>query len=263
SRLTLAAALAVAVAVAAGAAATYLIVRSELRDEVDSSLRDRVASAVAIVPARARRLLTIPRLPPPAFGGAPGYVQLVTALGTGVARAALAPLRQLSEAASQVTRTRDLSRRVEATGRDELGRLAASFNTMLGALDESMRAQRQLVADASHELRTPLTSLRTNLELLERGQPTDPVERQQLLGDLVTQMERLTTLVGDLIEVARDEETPMPFEQLQLDEVVHEVVDDVSFRYPKVRFNVTSAPSSINGVKVRVARAITNLLDNA
>src|SRR5207248_10962871 len=46
-------------------------------------------------------------------------------------------------------------------------------------------------------------------------------------------------------------------------EVVHEVVDDVSFRYPKVRFNVTASPSTINGVKVRVARAITNLLDNA
>jgi two-component system sensor histidine kinase MprB len=134
---------------------------------------------------------------------------------------------------------------------------------MLGQLETSLRSQRQLVADASHELRTPLTSLRTNLELLERGQPADPIERQQLLGDLVTQMERMTTLVGDLIEVAREEETPMPFEELKLEEIVHEVVDDVSFRYPKVHFNVTSSPSSINGVKVRVARAITNLLDNA
>ena len=182
------------------------------------------------------------------------------------------PLRPIDAALGQtrllliveeVTKTRDLSRRVAARGRDELSRLGTSFDAMLGQLETSLRSQRQLVADASHELRTPLTALRTNLELLERGQPTDPVERQQLLGDLVTQMERLTTLVGDLIEVARDEETPMPFEELKLDEVVHEVVDDVSFRYPRVRFNVTSSPSSINGVKVRVARAITNLLDNA
>jgi two-component system, OmpR family, sensor histidine kinase MprB len=55
----------------------------------------------------------------------------------------------------------------------------------------------------------------------------------------------------------------MPFEKLQLEEIVQEVVDDMSFRYPKVHFNVTSLPSTINGVKVRVARAITNLLDNA
>jgi len=194
---------------------------------------------------------------------AAGAILLAAGLGALIGRAALAPVKRLTATVEEVTKTRDLSRRVAERGRDELSRLGTSFDAMLGQLETSLRSQRQLVADASHELRTPLTSLRTNLELLERGQPTDPVERQQLLGDLVTQMERLTTLVGDLIEVARDEETPMPFEQLQLDEVVHEVVDDVSFRYPKVRFNVTSAPSSINGVKVRVARAITNLLDNA
>jgi len=194
---------------------------------------------------------------------AAGAILLAAALGALIGRAALAPVKRLTATVEEVTKTRDLSRRVAAQGRDELSRLGTSFDAMLGQLETSLRSQRQLVADASHELRTPLTSLRTNLELLERGQPTDPVERQQLLGDLVSQIERLTTLVGDLIEVARDEETPMPFEELQLDEVVHEVVDDVSFRYPKVRFNVTSSPSPINGVKVRVARAITNLLDNA
>jgi len=194
---------------------------------------------------------------------AAGAILLAAALGALIGRAALAPVKRLTATVEEVTRTRDLSRRVAAQGRDELSRLGTSFDAMLGQLETSLRSQRQLVADASHELRTPLTSLRTNLELLERGQPTDPVERQQLLGDLVSQIERLTTLVGDLIEVARDEETPMPFEELQLDEVVHEVVDDVSFRYPKVHFNVSSSPSTINGVKVRVARAITNLLDNA
>ncbi len=194
---------------------------------------------------------------------AAGAILLAAGFGALIGRAALAPVKRLTATVEEVTRTRDLSRRVAAQGRDELSRLGTSFDAMLGQLETSLRSQRQLVADASHELRTPLTSLRTNLELLERGQPTDPVERQQLLGDLVSQIERLTTLVGDLIEVARDEETPMPFEELRLDEVVHEVVDDVSFRYPKVHFNVTSSPSSINGVKVRVARAITNLLDNA
>jgi two-component system sensor histidine kinase MprB len=176
---------------------------------------------------------------------AAGAILLAAGLGALIGRAALAPVKRLTATVEEVTKTRDLSRRVAAQGRDELSRLGTSFDAMLGQLETSLRSQRQLVADASHELRTPLTSLRTNLELLERGQPVDPVERQQLLGDLVSQIERLTTLVGDLIEV------------------VQEVVDDVSFRYPKVRFNVTSSPSSINGVKVRVARAITNLLDNA
>ena len=192
-----------------------------------------------------------------------GAILLAAILGLLIARTALAPVKRLTKTVEEVTRTRDLSRRVAASGRDELSRLGTSFDAMLGQLETSLRSQRQLVSDAGHELRTPLTSLRTNLELLERGQPSDPVERQQLLGDLVRQMERLTALVGDLIEVARDEEAPMPFEELRLDELVHEVVDDVSFRYPKVHFVVTAAPSTVRGVKVRVARAITNLLDNA
>jgi two-component system sensor histidine kinase MprB len=194
---------------------------------------------------------------------AAGAILLAGALGAFVGRAALAPVKRLTTTVEEVTRTRDLSRRVAAKGGDELSRLGTSFDAMLGQLEMSLRSQRQLVADASHELRTPLTSLRTNLELLERGQPEDPLERQQLLGDLVRQMERMTSLVHDLIEVAREEDSPMPFEELRLEDVVNEVVDDMRFRYPKVRFNVTSAPSSINGVKVRVARAITNLLDNA
>jgi len=196
-----------------------------------------------------------------AFAG--GAILLAAALGALIARAALSPVKRLTATVEEVTRTRDLSRRVAAQGRDELSRLGTSFDAMLGQLEVSLRSQRQLVADASHELRTPLTSLRTNLELLERGQPADPAERQQMLADLVTQMERLTSLVGDLIEVARDEETPMPFEKLRLDDVVAEVVDDMKMRYPRVRFAVTAAPTTVNGVKVRVTRAITNLFDNA
>jgi two-component system sensor histidine kinase MprB len=84
-----------------------------------------------------------------------------------------------------------------------------------------------------------------------------------MLGDLVLQMERLTALVGDLIEVARDEELPMPFEELRLDEIVDEIAHDVRMRYPKVRFAVMAKPSTVRGVKVRIARAVTNLLDNA
>jgi two-component system, OmpR family, sensor histidine kinase MprB len=192
-----------------------------------------------------------------------GAIVLAAVLGLAITRTALAPVKRLTATVEEVTRTRDLSRRVAARGRDEISRLGTSFDAMLSQLERSLRSQRQLVSDASHELRTPLTALRTNLELLERGQPADPVERQQLLGDLVVQMERLTTLVGDLIEAARDEEVPMPFEELRLDEVVHEIVDDMKMRYPRVRFAVTATPSTVPGVKVRVTRAITNLLDNA
>jgi two-component system sensor histidine kinase MprB len=192
-----------------------------------------------------------------------GGVLLAAALGALVARAALAPVRRLSLVVAEVARTRDLSRRVAAGGTDELGRLAASFDVMLGALESSLRQQRQLVADASHELRTPLTSLRTNLELLARGHPSDEVERRAVLGDLVAQIERLSTLVADLIDLARDEEAALPVEELRLDELVEDAVAGVRARYPGVRFAVTAEPTVVSGVRSRISRAVTNLLDNA
>lgn len=192
-----------------------------------------------------------------------GGIVLAAALGALVARAALGPIKRLNLTVEEVARTRDLSRRVAATSNDELGRLAGSFDTMLAALESSVRSQRQLVADASHELRTPLTSLRTNLELLARGQPTDEADRRHLLGDLVSQIERLTTLVSDLIDLARDEDAPLSVEAVQLDAVVASAIKDVGSRYPHVRFTLQAAPSSVQGVHSRIARAVTNLLDNA
>lgn len=192
-----------------------------------------------------------------------GAALLAAILGALVARAALAPVRRLTATVEEVTRTRDLSRRVGLTGTDEIARLAAGFDSMLTALESSLRSQRQLVADASHELRTPLTSLRTNLELLERGQPADPAERLQVLRDLVSQIERLSTLVADLIDLARDEEAHLPVEEVRLDEVASTAIDEMRARYPHVRFSVVTEPTIVRGVRSRLARAVTNLLDNA
>ena len=195
-----------------------------------------------------------------------GGVALAGALGTLVARGALTPVRRLTNIVEQVSRTRDLSQRVASASPDELGRLAASFNVMLGELEQSIRQQRQLVADASHELRTPLTSLRTNLELLERGQPTDPAERQQVLGELVGQTERLSTLVSDLIDLARDEQAQLTVEDVDLDQIATEAIAEMRMRYPEVRFELDRTGTSVDvvrGVHSRILRAVTNLLDNA
>ena len=114
-----------------------------------------------------------------------GGIVLAAVLGRAVAEAALAPVRRMSEATRRVATTQDLSERLEVSGRDELSSLAADFNVMLGELDHSLAAQRQLVADASHELRTPLTSLRTNVEVLARGTELPVEERRAMLGDAV------------------------------------------------------------------------------
>ena len=132
---------------------------------------------------------------------------LAVVLGAGVARTAIGPVRELTETVEHVTATTDLSARIDVAGEDELARLASSFNQMLAALDESLATQRRLVADASHELRTPLTSVRTNIEILEREPDLPLDERRRVLHEVVGQLEELSVLVADLVDLARNSET--------------------------------------------------------
>jgi len=191
-----------------------------------------------------------------------GGVGVAAILGFAVARTALAPVRRLTTATEDITKTRDLSRRVEAPGHDELGRLGTSFNTMLAALEESQQAQRQLVADASHELRTPLTSLRTNVELLAQGRLPDD-ERSRALADVSTQLEELTVLVTDVVDLARDGERELAVEDVRLDLLVSDAVDRAHLHAPKVEFETDLSESFVRGVPERIFRAVANVLDNA
>jgi two-component system sensor histidine kinase MprB len=178
-------------------------------------------------------------------------------------RTAVRPVAQLTAAAEHVASTRDLSQRIAAAGVDEVSRLARAFNTMLEALERSQRAQRRLVADASHELRTPLTSLRTNLEVMARNGLEDR-DRDRLKRDLVAQLEELTGLVGDLVELAReDEPEPPPVEDVRLDALVAGAVDRARRHAPHVRFDLRAEPVLVRAVPARLDRAVANLLDNA
>jgi len=192
-----------------------------------------------------------------------GGVAVAAALGLAVARAALAPVRRLTQTAERVAQTRDLSERIEATGHDELSRLATSFNSMLAALEESSRAQRQLVADASHELRTPLTSLRTNIEVLARGDQLPPGERERLLSDVVEQTGEMTALIGELIELARGERHEEQPEDVRLDLIAADAVESARRNRPNVAFTTDFEESLVHGAPSTIERAVANLLDNA
>jgi two-component system sensor histidine kinase MprB len=193
-----------------------------------------------------------------------GGVLVAAGLGLAVSGAALAPVRRLTQTTEEVTETRDLSRRIDAGGRDELGRLAGSFNTMLAALEDSAHAQRQLVSDASHELRTPLTSIRANVELLERARDMAPAERADVLASVRGQLQDLTILVGDLVDLARPgERAHEPPEDLRLDELVDDAVQRARRHAPATEFALTAEPCMVSGSRARLARAVGNLLDNA
>jgi two-component system sensor histidine kinase MprB len=194
---------------------------------------------------------------------AAGGVVIAAGLGLVVARAALTPVRQLTETAERVSETQDLSELIDVKGQDELSRLAASFNTMLGALEESTRAQRQLVADASHELRTPLTSVRTNIEVLAGDRALPPEDRQRLLSDVVEQLGEMTTLIAELIELARAEQQVVEPENVRLDLLVADAVERARRNRPEVVYDVDLEPALVQGVPVTIERAVGNLLDNA
>jgi two-component system, OmpR family, sensor histidine kinase MprB len=194
-----------------------------------------------------------------AFGG----ILVAAGLGLAVARAALAPVRRLTEATENVTATGDLSGRIDAGGRDEISRLASSFNAMLGALEESTRARGRLVADASHELRTPLTSLRTNIEVLASDRELPPGERERLLSDVVEQLGEMTNLISELIELARGEQPPAELEDVRLDLVAAEAVERTKRNRPGISFKIDFQESLVHGVPATLDRAVGNLLDNA
>jgi two-component system, OmpR family, sensor histidine kinase MprB len=197
-----------------------------------------------------------------------GGMGVAAGLGLLVSRAALTPVRRLTETTEAVTETRDLSQRIESTGtsQDELGRLATSFNTMLAALEESSRAQRRLVADASHELRTPLTSLRTNIEVLARENELPPHERERLLEDVVEQIGEMTALIAELIELARESRPDVvaePAADVRLDLLAADVVERARRNRPSVEFTTDLHESLVHGAPSTIERAVANLLDNA
>jgi two-component system sensor histidine kinase MprB len=198
--------------------------------------------------------------------GVAGIVAAAAA-GTVIARGGLRPVLRLTRATERVAETGDL-RPIPVASDDELGRLTRSFNGMLEALGASQDQQRRLVADAGHELRTPLTSLRTNLELLiSADRPDAPAltetDREDIHADLHAQLDELTTLVGDLVLLARDEAPHTESEPVELAEVSERALERAQRRGGDVRFESSIEPWTVAGDAGVLERAVLNLLDNA
>lgn len=358
-RLAIAAAIAVAIAVLAASFAAYLAVRSQLRGEVDSALRERAGgiqlfsrSGTGPLPTPPKDL-RLPKPPQARFGGATGLVQIIgpkgavrdlpsgdtirvpltaearevargergpllqdqtvagdhlrvltepldgggavqvarpldevdsvlrellailaivaaggialaAVLGALVSRASLAPVRRFTDETESIAGGADASRRLPAGGKDELGRLARTYNATLDALQRSSDAQRQMISDASHELRTPLASLKANLELLlrdkERLSERDQFDLEQ---DLIEQIDDITRLVDDVVELARRGEPEQLLDDVDLEAIAAAEIERAHRHAPRLSFEAKLEPCTVHGVPERIARAVHNLLDNA
>ena len=191
-----------------------------------------------------------------------GALGAAALLGALASRATLAPVLRLTAAAERISRTGDPSERVAEEGGGELQRLGGAFNTMLGALEESLETQRRFVADASHELRTPLTSMQTNIEVLKQQERLDPTQRSQLFGDLEREAHEMRDLITGLLELARGDAN-LERRPIQLDELVESAVERARARFPHVQWDEQLEPTRLDGVPERVDRAVWNLLENA
>jgi two-component system sensor histidine kinase MprB len=191
-----------------------------------------------------------------------GGIVLAALLGALVARAALAPIARFTASTETLTGSLDLSRRLEVAGGDELGRLAASFNATLDALERSVAAQRHLIADASHELRTPISSLRANIQTLGEAQRLAPEEQAALRADIVAELDELTALVADVVELARGAAPDGSRDDVRLDELVRAAVQSAR-RRGEMTFDLDLEQTVVSGQPERIARAVSNLVDNA
>jgi signal transduction histidine kinase len=203
--------------------------------EVDSTLRE--SRTLIIAAALAAALLVVP-------------------IAYALTGRALRPLGALAAGAEVIERRGDPSLRLTGTaaeGRtpDEVARLADTLNRMLAALERSRERERRFVADASHELRNPLAALRGNAEYLARH----GAEREAL-DDLREDAERLSRLVDELLQLAREDAAGVPDEPVGLGELaraaaggrVSALVDD---------------PGVVRGDAAALERALSNLVANA
>lgn len=188
---------------------------------------------------------------------------LAGAVGFFVARGAARPIGQLAAAAEHVAETQELAARIEVDRNDEVGRLAQSFNAMLAALEGSRAQQRRLVHDAGHELRTPLTAIRTNVELLGKVDDIPDAERARMIQDIDSEIQELTVLVGELVDLAAEPPTEhATATEVSLRDLAEGVADKYRRRTGRT-INVTADDSVATGDEAMLERAVSNLIDNA
>ena len=191
-------------------------------------------------------------------------VALAVLLGAVVARAALAPIGRFTRRTEAIAARPDLSERIEVEGTDELARLATSFNATLDSLEGAVDSQRRLVADASHELRTPIASLRANFETLRESERLPPEERESLRADIVEELDELTALVSDVVELARGARPEESLDDVRLDTLVGDLVERARRRGDRsLVYETELEPALVRGAPDRITRAVSNLLDNA
>jgi signal transduction histidine kinase len=186
--------------------------------------------------------------------------------GYVLAARALMPIDAITRTARRIS-AEDLHARLNlAPTDDEVGRLAATFDTMLDRLDASFRRERQFTADASHELRTPLAAMQAILGVI-REQRRTPEDYEQALDDLAEETNRMRALADDLLRLARGEAyQPAVRETVDLTALLQDVTDSLAPLAEAKGLSIScEAPHAllVCGDSDGLIRLFVNILDNA
>jgi heavy metal sensor kinase len=216
------------------------------------------------------------------FGTALSLI-LAAIVGAFLARSALTPIDTITQTAGAISRTTDLSRRLNIpTDAGEVGQLAATFNTMLDRIQQLFQTQERLVADVSHELRTPLTTVRGNLELLQRYVVVleqDPNRAQRMadilnetLSEAESETARMSAMITDLLTLAQADSGAL---QLQIEPVEMDTLLLDVYRQTRRLAERRRGPDTLEirlgsedqalvmGDRERLRQLLLNLADNA
>jgi len=220
----------------------------------------QVAASIEQVDQTQRQLVVI------LVAGSLVAIVLSAGLGALLARAALRPIDEITQAALTISRTEDLRRRLDVSGpADEVGRLAATFDEMLARLETLFTTQRRFIADVSHELRTPLTTIQGNVDILRRGAAEDPKARQETLAAIEGEVARMSRLVADLLLLARvDAGIRLESEPVELDTLLLEVYRQARVMSDGVEVRLGHEDQAVVvGDADRLRQLLLNLVDNA
>ncbi|MEM9747301.1 MAG: HAMP domain-containing sensor histidine kinase [Actinomycetota bacterium] len=186
---------------------------------------------------------------------------LAAVLGWFAAVRLARPLGRLSDAARRVAATGELDADLDTAARGEVGEVAGSFSTMLEALRRSRQQQQQLIVDAGHEIKTPLTTLRANADLLASGR-LSPEHQERALARISSEVDELTTLTAELLELAAETPVDEPVSSFDVVESAEIAAARAAERFDRPvtvagpRYRIRGHPSAFD-------RAVTNLLVNA
>lgn len=197
--------------------------------------------------------------------GIPLALLIALVIGWWITRAALRPIDRISRTVQAIGVSRDLSRRVAFVGpMDEVGRLANTFDDMMGRLEKVFDTQKRFVADASHELRTPLTAIRGNADLYRIAPPQ---ERDDCITAIRRESERMSRLVADLLLLAAAdiEEQPVHKQEIDLGSILRDVYRSAGvLAGEKVKLTIdVKHDVTLQADPDRIKQLVLNLVDNA